>query len=135
MVAELSNKAFKMSCTAYPNDSIATSGSTGTPPAATPIRPIIATASASGTPITTTTTTFQPGGPGPGNQTPGAPYELYCPSTPVGDIAINDVVTTGSITPTSLNEGDTFQVTDLQTQFSDPAERRPAGREPRALRR
>jgi len=118
VVAELSSKAFKMSCTAYPNDSIATSGSTDTPPAATPIRPVIATASASGTPLTTTTTTIQPGGPG--NQTSGAPYELYCPRTPVGDIALNDVVTTGSIAPTSLNEGDQFQVTNLQTQFTIP---------------
>ena len=120
VVAELSSKAFKMSCTAYPNDAIATSGNTATPPPATPIRPIIATATASGTPITTTTTTFQPGGPGGGSQTPGAPYELYCPSTPVGDIALNDVVTTGSIAPTSLNEGDQFQVADLQTQFTIP---------------
>jgi hypothetical protein len=119
VVAELSDKAFKMSCTAYPNDSIATSGTTGTPPAATPIRPIIATADASGTPLTTTTT-LQPGGTGPGSQTPGAPYELYCPSTPVGDIAVNDVVTTGSITPSSLDEGDTFEVGNLQTQFSIP---------------
>ncbi|HVA04707.1 MAG TPA: hypothetical protein VMU64_13305, partial [Acidimicrobiales bacterium] len=53
VVAKLSSKAFKMSCTAFPNDSIATSGSTSTPPAATPIRPIIATTNASGTPITT----------------------------------------------------------------------------------
>ena len=120
VVAELSSKAFKMSCTAFPNDTIAMSGSTASPPAATPIRPIIATASASGTPVTTTTTTFQPGGPGPGNQTPGAPYELYCPGTPVGDIALNDVVTTGSITPASLSQGDQFQVTNLQTQFTIP---------------
>ncbi len=120
VVAKLSDKAFKMSCTAYPNDAIASSGTTGTPPAATPIRPIIATGSASGTPITTTTTTSQPGGPGSGNQTPGAPYELYCPSTPVGNIALNDVVTTGSITPASLNEGDQFQVSGLQTQFTIP---------------
>jgi hypothetical protein len=120
VVAELSSKAFKMSCTAYPNDTIATSGTTGTPPGGTPIRPIIATASASGTPAATTTTTFQPGGPGPGNQTPGAPYELYCPNTPVGNIALNDVVTTGSITPSSLNQGDQFQVTNLQTQFTIP---------------
>ena len=63
---------------------------------------------------------FQPGGPGTANQTPGAPYELYCPGTPVGDIALNDVVTTGSIAPTSLNEGDQFQVTNLQTQFTIP---------------
>jgi hypothetical protein len=116
----LSSKAFKMSCNAYPNDSIATSGSTGTPPAATPIRPIIAVASASGTPISTTTTTFQPGGPGQTNQIPGAPYELYCSDTPVGDIAVNDVTTTGSITPTSLNEGDQFSVSNLQTQFTIP---------------
>ena len=120
VVAELSNKAFTMSCTAYPNDSIAASGSTATPPAAAPIRPVIATASASGTPITTTTTTFPPGGPGPGNQKPGTPYELYCPRTPVGDIAVNDVVTTGSISPSSLNEGDSFQITNLQTQFTIP---------------
>jgi hypothetical protein len=121
VVAELSGKAFTMSCLAYPNNSVATSGTTSTPPPALPIRPIIATASASGTPITTTTTTFKPpGGPGPGNQTPGAPYELYCPRTPVGDIAINDVVTTASITPAKLNEGDTFQITNLQTQFSIP---------------
>jgi hypothetical protein len=120
VVAKLSSKAFKMSCDAYPNDSIATSGSTGTPPATTPIRPIIAVASASGTPISTTTTTFQPGGPGQPNQTPGAPYELYCSGTPVGDIAVNDVTTTGSITPTSLNEGDQFSLSGLQTQFTIP---------------
>jgi len=120
VVAELSSKAFTMSCTAYPNDSLPASGSTATPPTAAPIRPVIATASASGTPITTTTTTFQPGGPGPGNQEPGAPYELYCPRTPVGDIAVNDVVTTGSISPSSLNEGDAFQITNLQTQFTIP---------------
>jgi hypothetical protein len=118
VVAELSSKAFKMSCTAYPNDTIATSGSTGTPPPGTPIRPIIATTSASGTPVTTTTTI--PAAPGTANQTPGAPYELYCPGTPIGDIAVNDVVTTGAISPTSLNEGDQFEVTGLQTQFTIP---------------
>ena len=120
VVAKLSSKAFKMECTAFPNDSIATSGSTGIAPTSTPIRPIIATASASGTPLPTTTTTFGPGGPGPGNQTPGAPYELFCPSTPVGNIALNDVVTTASITPAALNEGDRFQLTNLQTQFTIP---------------
>ncbi|HYA67476.1 MAG TPA: hypothetical protein VED63_01975 [Acidimicrobiales bacterium] len=117
VVAKLSSKAFTMLCDAYPNDSIATSGSTGTAPSTTPIRPIITTAAASGTPVTTTTTTVPPGG---GSQTPGAPYELYCPGTPVGDIAINDVVTTGSFAPSSLNEGDQFQVTNVQTQFTIP---------------
>ena len=32
-----------------------------------------------------------------------APYELYCPGTPVGNIALNDVTTTGSITPRRLS--------------------------------
>jgi len=118
VVAELSSKAFTMTCTAYPNDSIASSGSTGTPPSATPIEPIVALASASGT-STTTTTTVAPGGPSQG-QTPGAAYELYCPGTPVGDIAVNDVATTATITPSSLQEGDTFQLSDLQTTFSLP---------------
>ena len=118
VVAELSGKAFKMSCTAFPNDSIATSGSTNTPPSATPIRPVIATADATGTPGTPTTTT--PGTPGTVSQTPGAPYELYCPGTPIGDIAIDDVVTTGSISPTSVVEGEQFQVTDARTQFTIP---------------
>lgn len=116
VVAELSGKAFKMSCTSFPNDSIASSGPTSSPPPATPILPIIAISSASGTPPSTT----PPGTPNTGNQTPGAPYELYCPGTPVGDISINDVVTTGSIKPTSLNQGEQFQLTDLQTQFTIP---------------
>ena len=55
VVAALSSKAFTMSCTAYPNDSEPTSGSTGTPPTAPPIRPMIATATASGSLPTTTT--------------------------------------------------------------------------------
>jgi hypothetical protein len=116
VVAELSGKAFKMTCTAYPNDSIATSGSTSTPPSATPIRPVIAVASAPGTPVTPP----NPGGPGVGIPTPTGPYELYCPSTPVGDIAVNDVVTTASISPSSINEGDQFTVSGVQTQFTLP---------------
>ncbi|MGH9918320.1 MAG: hypothetical protein ACRD6W_05560, partial [Nitrososphaerales archaeon] len=119
VVAELSGKAFRMSCTAYPNDSIATSGTTSTPPMATPIRPIIATSSASGTPVTTTTVPGQPGG-FIGPISPGTPYELYCPGTPVGDIAVNDVVTTGSIVPASLAAGDTFNLSDPQMQFTIP---------------
>ena len=117
VVAKLSGKAFRMSCTAYPNDSLASSGSTIVPPPGTPIRPIVAMATASGTPVSTTTTL--PGGPG-GTTPAGSPYELYCPGSPVGDIAVNDVESTASITPSTLNEGDSFQVTGAQTQFTIP---------------
>ncbi len=47
-----------------------------------------------------------------------APYELYCPGTPVGNIAINDVVTTGTITPASPSAGGQFTVTNYQTKAS-----------------
>src|ERR1019366_9342852 len=116
VVAALSSKAFKMSCTAYPNDSVATSGSTGTAPTATPIRPIIATASASGSttpPTTTPPTTVPP-------TSPTGPYELYCPGSPVGDLVLNDTTTTATITPSTLAQGQQFQLAGLQTQFSIP---------------
>ncbi len=116
VVAALSSKAFKMSCTSYPNDSVATSGSTGTAPTTTPIRPIIATASASGSttpPSTTPPITVPP-------TSPTGPYELYCPGSPVGDIVLNDTTTTATITPSKLAQGQQFQLAGLQTQFSIP---------------
>jgi len=116
VVAALSSKAFTMSCTAYANDSVAVSGSTGTAPSGPPIRPVIATASASGTSSSTTTTTAQPVPP----STATGPYELYCPSTPVGNIVLNDTTTTASISATSLTQGQQFQLDNLQTQFSIP---------------
>ena len=119
VVAALSSKAFTMSCTAYPNDSVANSGSTGTAPSVSPIRPIIAVASASGTPSTTTTTTSIPP-TGPATSPPGTPYELYCPGSPVGNLVLNDTVTTGTISPSTLSEGDQFELSNLQTQFSIP---------------
>ena len=115
VVAALSSKAFKMSCTAYPNDTIATSGSTGTAPAGPPIRPVIATASASGTP-TTTPPTQPPTSP----TTSTGPYELYCPGSPVGDLVLNDTTTTASISPSTLSQGQQFQLANLQSQFSIP---------------
>jgi len=116
VVAALSSKAFTMSCTAYPNDDVATSGSTGTAPTGVPIRPIIATASASGSTPTTTTappTTVPP-------TSPTGPYELYCPNTPVGNIVLNDTTTSATITPSTLAQNQQFQLADLQTQFSIP---------------
>ncbi len=115
VVAALSSKAFKMSCTSYPNDSVATSGSTGTAPTTTPIRPIIATASATGstTPPTTPPVTVPP-------TSATGPYELYCPGSPVGDIVLNDTTTTATITPSTLAQGQQFQLSGLQTQFSIP---------------
>jgi hypothetical protein len=120
VVAELSSKAFKMSCTAYPNDSVPTSGSTGVAPSSNPIRPIIAVGTASGTPSTTSTTgggTF-PGGPS--TVDPGKPFELYCPGTPIGDLAINDTTISATLSPSMLVQGDQFQLSNLQMSFSLP---------------
>ena len=48
------------------------------------------------------------------------PYELYCPGTPVGTIALNNVVTTGTISPATLSAGAQFNLTGYQTQVSLP---------------
>ena len=116
VVAALSGKAFKMSCTAYPNDSLPASGSTTTAPTAAPLQPVIATATASGS--TTTTTTGPPVTVPP--TAPTGPYELYCPGSPVGDLVLNDTTTTATITPSTLAQNEQFQLSDLQTQFSIP---------------
>lgn len=121
VVAELSSKAFKMSCTSYPNDSVAHSGSVSTAPTVNAIRPVIAVASASGTPTTTTTTPG--GGPfpiGPSTVAPGKPFELFCPGTPIGSLAINDTTISASLSPTTLVQGDQFQLSNLQMAFSLP---------------
>ena len=47
-------------------------------------------------------------------------YELYCPGTPVGDIALNDVQTAATITPTDPAVGATFNVTGYQTTANIP---------------
>jgi Putative Ig domain len=49
------------------------------------------------------------------------PYELYCPGTPVGNIVLNDVVTSGTISPSNPAPGETFQVTDYQTTLELPS--------------
>ncbi|MGA2521583.1 MAG: hypothetical protein ABSG81_12295 [Acidimicrobiales bacterium] len=49
-------------------------------------------------------------------------YELYCPGTPVGNIALNGVVTTGTITPASPAAGATFNLTNYQSMVSLPTQ-------------
>jgi len=50
-----------------------------------------------------------------------APYELYCPGTPVGNIVLNNVVTTGTITPASPLAGSTFSLTNYQSTVALPS--------------
>ena len=50
-----------------------------------------------------------------------SPYELYCPGTPVGNIALNGVITTGTITPASPASGSTFNVTNYQSTVILPS--------------
>jgi hypothetical protein len=47
-------------------------------------------------------------------------YELYCPGTPVGNIVLNGVVTTGTITPASPAAGSQFNLTNYQSTVSLP---------------
>jgi len=119
VVAALSSKAFTMTCTSYPNDSVATSGSTGVAPSGTPILPVVASSTASGTstPSTPPTTVPSPFG---GIPTSTGPYELYCPGSPVGNLVVNDVTTSAAISPASPPQGQSFTLTGLQTQFSLP---------------
>jgi len=49
------------------------------------------------------------------------PYMLYCPGTPVGNIALNDVTTTGVISPSAPAVGSTFSVTGYQDNVTIPA--------------
>ena len=48
-------------------------------------------------------------------------YELYCPGTPVGNIVLNGVVTTGTITPASPTVGEQFSVTDYSSTVTLPS--------------
>ncbi|HLN42538.1 MAG TPA: Ig domain-containing protein [Acidimicrobiales bacterium] len=48
-------------------------------------------------------------------------YELYCPGTPVGNIVLNDVVTTGTISPPAPAPGQQFSVTGYQTTLDLPS--------------
>ena len=48
------------------------------------------------------------------------PYELYCPGTPVGNIVLNDAVTSATLSPAAPTAGQTFSVTGYQTVVNIP---------------
>ncbi|HLI72528.1 MAG TPA: hypothetical protein VKU86_01520 [Acidimicrobiales bacterium] len=73
------------------------------------------TTGATTTTTSATTTTTSPSGP----QT-SAPYEIYCPGTPVGTIALNDVTSQGSISPASPSSGQQFNLTSYQVTVTIP---------------
>jgi lysophospholipase L1-like esterase len=50
-----------------------------------------------------------------------APYELYCPGTPVGNIVLNDVVTTGTLSPANPS-GTFFSIAGFQVRLNLPAD-------------
>ena len=50
-----------------------------------------------------------------------SPYELYCPGSPVGNIVINDVVTSGTISPLDPAPGSQLQLTGYQTTVTFPS--------------
>ena len=78
-----------------------------------------ATTTTSG-PTTTTTmsgTTTTTSGPGTG---PTASYELFCPSTPVGNVVLNGAVTTGTLSPPDPTSGHTFNLTGYETTVNLP---------------
>jgi len=47
-------------------------------------------------------------------------YELYCSDTPVGNVAFNDVVTTGTMSPANPVGGSQFSLTNYQTKIPVP---------------
>ena len=48
-------------------------------------------------------------------------YELYCPGTPVGNISLNGVLTTGTITPASPAAGQQFNLTNYSSTVVIPS--------------
>ena len=61
------------------------------------------------------------GGPGARAFADTPRYELYCPGTPVGNIVLNDVDTTGTITPPAPAAGQSFSVTGYRTTLDLPS--------------
>lgn len=49
-----------------------------------------------------------------------SPYELYCPKTPVGNIVLNNVVTSGTITPAAPAAGSQFNLTGYSSVVALP---------------
>ncbi len=95
-----------------------TTGATTTTTGATTTTTGATTTTTGATTTTTGATTTTSGGAG---TQPTGPYELYCPGSPVGNIALNDVMTVGTITPSSPSSGTQFNLTGYQTTVTLPA--------------
>ena len=126
----VSGSTLNLECKPYPNNSAQT-GIVASAPAGSPASPVIATAtsettsttqgsststptSATSTPTTATTTTT------PTTVLTGA-YELYCPGTPVGNVVLNDAMTSATVSPAAPKPGQSFSVTGYQTVVNLPA--------------
>jgi hypothetical protein len=48
-------------------------------------------------------------------------YELYCPGTPVGNIALNDAMTLATLSPAAPTAGQSFSITGYQTTVNLPS--------------
>jgi hypothetical protein len=101
-----------------------TGGTTTTeaPTTTTSEAPTTTTTAATTTTVAPTTTTTA------GTTTTTAPpttitgaYELYCPNTPVGNIALNDAMTSATLSPAAPSAGQSFSVTGYQTMVNLPA--------------
>jgi hypothetical protein len=92
----VSGSQLALTCKAYPDNSLPT-GIVNGGPSASPVAPVIAEAGGGSTTTTSgpaTTTTTPPTGL-------IGPYELFCPGTPVGNVVLNDAVTSATLSPSS----------------------------------
>jgi hypothetical protein len=100
---------------ATPTTTSATPTTTSATPTTTSATPTTTEASSTTTaPSGTTTTTAPP-------TTITGAYELYCPGTPVGNIALNDAVTSATLSPAAPTAGQSFSVTGYQTVVNLPS--------------
>ncbi len=106
--------------TATPTSSSTTSTTTATPTSSSTTSTTTATPTSSSTTSTTTATPTSTTSTTPPTAVTGA-YELYCPGTPVGDIVLNDAVTSATLSPAAPTAGQSFSVTGYQTMVAIPA--------------
>jgi len=109
----VSGSTLNLTCTPYPNNSEPT-GITSTAPSAPKASPVIATAGPTPTTTTPASTTTTP------LTTLTGPYELYCPGTPVGNVVLNDAVTSATLSPSAPTAGQSFSLTGYQTVVNLP---------------
>lgn len=128
LMFKVSGNSVDLNCTAYANDTVTPSGVTTSAPSASPISPVIVTAgsptttSASSTtaPGTTATTPNQTAASTPPSILTGA-YELYCPGSPLGNVVLNDVVTSAVLSPSAPTAGQSFSLANYQMTLDLPA--------------